>query len=202
MPSDTLAVRKLGIVQKPQPPVSAPANVQPPANVQAARDSTAIANPARPDPDSLSAPVNVRRIEPGQAVMLGLLVPGLGEIYTGQMLRGIVVMGAAVGALAVGFLNERVTVECLTVPVNNFCPPADVVTRDAERPYLLPAIGAAVGIAVLGAIDAYVAARRANERADASQSESRAGRTGMRLEMPAVQPTRHDVRIEIVRVRF
>jgi hypothetical protein len=202
MPSDTVAARKIGVVQGPQTPgMPPPTNVPPPANV-AARDSAIVPNPVRSGADSASAPANVRRVEPGQAVMLGLLLPGMGEIYAGQTVRGILVLGAAAAAVTVGLLNEKVTVECLTVPVDNFCPPADVVARNAERPYLVPAIGAAVGIAVLGAIDAYVAARRANARADASQSESRAGRTGMRLEMPAVQPTRHDVRIEIVRVRF
>ncbi|MGH7553681.1 MAG: hypothetical protein ACREMQ_11710 [Longimicrobiales bacterium] len=198
MPSDTVAARRLEALLGPQPPV----NVPPPANAPTVRDSATLPNPVPPSADSASAPVNVRRVEPGQAVMLGLLLPGMGEIYAGQTVRGILVLGAAASAVALGVLNERVTVECLTVPVDNFCPPADVVTRSAERPYLVPAIGAAFGIAVLGAIDAYLAARRANARADASQSESRAGRTGMRLEMPAVQPTRHDVRIEIVRVRF
>jgi hypothetical protein len=144
-----------------------------------------------------------RRIDPGQAAVLGMLVPGLGQIYAGKPGRGVLVLGAAAGALAFGLLHETISVECLSVPVNNFCPPADVVSEEADRPYLVPALGAALALSVIGAIDAFTAARGANRRAaEGARGESSVGAAGPRLEPPSLAATPSRIRFEIIRVRF
>lgn len=141
-----------------------------------------------------SDPADFRRYSPGQAMVLGLLVPGMGEIYTGRAVRGLVVLGAAVGAAATGLLVERVAVDCLIVPVDNFCPPSQIADERVERPYMAAGLGVAAAITVLGAIDAYFGARAQNARAAAG--------SGARLERPALQLGFSDVRLELLRLRF
>ncbi|MCI0437239.1 MAG: hypothetical protein L0271_26920 [Gemmatimonadetes bacterium] len=100
---------------------------------------------------------------PSQAFALGLLVPGLGEIYAGRPVIGVLALGAAAGALIAAFGVESVDVSCATIPVNNFCPPEDVISETTERPWLGPGLAAAAGITLLGAVDAFLAARRSNQ---------------------------------------
>lgn len=198
MPSDTLAPRRLAAILERQAR-GAPVQRQPSPGASAPTARAPSPEPVAPDSGRVST--GVRRFDTSTAVALGLLLPGLGEVYVGRPGRGLLVLGAVAGAVALGVLNETVSVECLTVPVNNFCPPGDVVSETVEKPYLVPAIGAAVAITALGAIDAYIAARRANARAAGSEGPQ-SDRAGLRLEFPAVQPAPDNVRVEIVRVRF
>jgi tetratricopeptide (TPR) repeat protein len=151
-----------------------------------------------PAADSANVPaepvVVARRYSPGQAMVLGLVVPGMGEVYTGRPLRGLLVLGAAAGAAATGLLVERVAIDCLVVPVDNFCPPDQIANERIERPYRTLGLGAAAAITVLGAIDAYFGARSQNARA--------AGASGARLEVPSLHLGMTDVRLELLRLRF
>jgi hypothetical protein len=158
------------------------------------------ARPAPPPADS-AALVPVRRFAPGQAAMLGVVLPGLGQIYTGRPVVGVLVLGAAGTALAVGVLKESVSVRCLTIPVDNFCPREDVLSEEVERPYLSAGLGIAAAVTLVGALDAYFGARRANARAAAARG-SEAGRTGLHLERPAIQPRPGEIRLALIRARF
>lgn len=188
---------------------AANARLAPPAAARQAGAGVAV-----PDPDVVTDPRTAAadstqlgatpgRIDPGQAAVLGMLVPGLGQIYAGKPGRGVLVLGAAAGALAFGVLHETISVECLSVPVDNFCPQDDIVSEEADRPYLVPALGAALALTVIGAIDAFTAARGANRRAaEDVRGSSSVGAPGPRLEPPSLAATPSRIRLEIVRVRF
>lgn len=135
---------------------------------------------------------------PGRALALGLVVPGLGQFYTGRPARGLLALGVAGGVVAVGLLTERVDVDCASVPDNGICPAEDVLDERTRHPYLTPAIAVAVGIGVIGAIDAFISARNANaERAEATRAD------GPRLLLPAVGVDRSGrLRADLLRLRF
>jgi hypothetical protein len=162
---------------------------------QAAADSAAAARQAETTP----VRGEVQRYAPGRALALGLVVPGLGQLYTGRSVRGVLAMAAAAGSVAIGYLTERTDVRCVTEPVNNVCPPADVIAETTERPWLAAGIAGAVGVTVLSAIDALLAARAANRQAGL---DSNAGETGPRLLRPAMHVTATGVRADLVRLRF
>jgi hypothetical protein len=179
------------------------------AGLEPPRPVAADSSPARPPAvaagtDSTPAVPAVRNpYSPGQAMMLGLVVPGLGEIYTGRGLRGILIFGASAGAVAFGYLTENIAVDCRTIPVNNTCPPGDVLGERSERPYLAPAIGVAAGLALIGAIDAFIGARRANARLAAERSASPAQQeAGLRLESPELTVGPGTLGLNLLRIRF
>jgi hypothetical protein len=112
-----------------------------------------------------------------------------------------VLMGAAAGVLAAGVLVEKVDVRCLSIPTNGVCPPEDVAGEQKRKPFLGPSVGVAAALSIFGAIDAYLAARRANERAVREAGDA-AGERGARLERPALVPTPDALRLELLRIRF
>lgn len=193
--SDTLEARRLWVNVLDALPGDAEAEAgiarlstrPPPGRVAepvAEADSVVVpAGPVRP----------ARRYSPGQAMVLGLVVPGMGEIYAGRTVRGLLVLGAAAGAAATGLLVERVAIDCLIVPVDDFCPADQIANERTERPYRTAGFGAAAAITLLGAIDAYFGARSQNERAAGA---------GARLEVPALRLGLADVRLELLRLRF
>ncbi|MGD8289636.1 MAG: tetratricopeptide repeat protein, partial [Gemmatimonadota bacterium] len=52
---------------------------------------------------------------PGGALALGAM-PGMGQYYTGRPIAGTLVLAAAGGAIAAGFMVKKVTVRCLNTP--------------------------------------------------------------------------------------
>lgn len=111
------------------------------------------------------------------ALTLGLLVPGLGQFYSGRSGAGLVVFSAAAGAVATGLLVKEVNVRCLTLPEGGTsCPPGQVVSRRTDRPLLGKALVAAGAISLLGVVEAWF---RADSEGGPSvvQSEAREGIT-------------------------
>jgi tetratricopeptide (TPR) repeat protein len=195
---------------------AAPEDAQAASRVEAIRDAQRIRSdsaaaarldslaraPVRPAAvDSVRRPAEPERYSPGQAFAMGLVVPGLGQLYAGRGLRGVLALAGAGGALAAGYLMQKVDVNCRTEPVNNTCPAADVLDENTRRPYLTAAVAAAAGIAIAGAIDGMLSARRANARSDAARG-SGSPSPGLRLEAPAVTAQGDQVRAEILRLRF
>lgn len=128
----------------------------------------------------------------GTAFALGLL-PGAGHFYTGRPVAGTALLAVAGGAAAFGILYQQRHIECLTVPQNGVCPPDQVRTEHIERPYLLPAMGAAAAATILGALDAVRGARSRN--ADAARAGT-ASRVGAAVQ---VRPARVDVALFTLR---
>jgi tetratricopeptide (TPR) repeat protein len=167
-------------------------------------------SPAAADLDRVVAVIRARRHEPTApynadwALASGLIVPGLGHFTTDRPLAGTLVLGSAIGALALALAVERVSIECLAPVENGRCPPGQTLEQDSERPYLLPGVAAAVTVTVLGALDAYRSARgrnaRAVERRPIGVPLSGAGGS---ILTPAVSvPAGGGVTLELVRLRF
>jgi len=106
----------------------------------------------------ITAPVQ----SPTATLSLGLLLPGMGQFYTGRALGGLTVLALAGGAAAAGFLVEEVTVECVgSVPPGGTCPPERLVGETSHRPYLVHGLAAAGVITVAGALEAFFRIRGA-----------------------------------------
>jgi tetratricopeptide (TPR) repeat protein len=96
-------------------------------------------------------------ISGGAAFGVGLLIPGMGQFYSGRALGGVSVLSLAAGALAAGFLVEEVQVKCVgTAPSGGECPPDRIISEETNKPYLIPGLAAYGVITLLGAIEAYV----------------------------------------------
>jgi tetratricopeptide (TPR) repeat protein len=109
----------------------------------------------------ITAPVQ----SPATTLTLGLLLPGMGQFYTGRAMGGVTVLALAGGAAAAGFLVEEVTVRCVgPVPSGGTCPPERFIGETSERPYLVYGLVAAGAVTFLGAIEAYIKTRRSGGR--------------------------------------
>jgi hypothetical protein len=145
-------------------------------------------------------PVTVIGADVRQPTFVGtVLLPGSGQFRTGQSALGFAVLGASVGAVAAGVLWKETTIQCATR--TSECAEADILPDgvSSSRPYLVPGVGAAVAISVLGALQA----RRRSNRADAPAGEASAGRdAASRLVAPAVRPMTDGIAVEWLRVKF
>ena len=123
----------------------------------------------RPDADDailVSQRIGQLQIRPGSSVSagtalgLGILIPGMGQFYSGRAKGGFAVLALAGGAIAAGLLIEEVEVRCVgTAPSSGDCPPDRVISEDTTNPYLMHGLAAAGVIAVVGAIEAYFKAK-------------------------------------------
>ncbi|HEV8448248.1 MAG TPA: hypothetical protein VGQ44_15565 [Gemmatimonadaceae bacterium] len=103
-----------------------------------------------------------QRLSASQAFGLGVIVPGGGQFYTKRPVRGFLSL-AAVGAAA-GFAltqkdNPTTTTKTATDPFGNKYSYSETTTHKT-RPYLIPGLGVAGGIALYSAIEAASYARR------------------------------------------
>jgi tetratricopeptide (TPR) repeat protein len=144
---------------------------------------------------ALDSPTN-----PGAALLLGVLVPGLGQFYSGDALGGLTVLSLAGSALATGYFVKRVDVQCLSdVAPGGECPASQVVSEDVSRPYLQASIGAAAAVTVVGAVVAFVHARQ-RRRAQPAGPGNESNVAAPRLALPTVQ--RHGPNVDIALVRL
>ena len=144
---------------------------------------------------------------PGTALTLGVLFPGLGQFYSGRPLGGFMVLVAAGGAVATGFLLEEVNLRCLDPnEAGGSCPVDQVVSSRTERPYLMAGLGAAAVVGVLGALEAFVHLRRQRSRAPSfpAARPRRDAPSGPVLERPSVSTSPGVGRIDVnlLRLRF
>jgi len=137
---------------------------------------------------------------PGATLALGI-VPGMGQYYSGRGITGTIVLGAVAGAIAAGVMVKKVTVRCYNIPPAGVdCPPNEIQGEDTERPYLVPAIGVAAGLTIVGALEAFIKARgRRAEQAEAVQSLAD---TGVRVTGPTVAMRGNRVDFSVVGLRF
>jgi thioredoxin-like negative regulator of GroEL len=114
---------------------------------------------------------------PSVAFATGLLLPGMGHVYTGRPGRGILILAATVFAAGAGALYEEVDVRCRVPPVGGTCPSDQVAGEVRRRPYLVPGLAAAGAIGVAGAIHAWTTAR-------SDRAVSRTSSGGVELRLP------------------
>ncbi|HLU25214.1 MAG TPA: hypothetical protein VKZ58_05865 [Longimicrobiales bacterium] len=155
----------------------------------------------RATPPATATAASVPRVySPGSAAVRSAIVPGLGQFYTGRPLLGTAFLAAAGGALAAGFLSEKVTVECLA-RTSGACPHGQIRDESVERPYLAAGIGAFAALAVIGAVEAHAAARKANARFGL-RGEADVPGSGLRIAGPGIAPTSTGVEFHALRIRF
>jgi hypothetical protein len=118
-----------------------------------ARDRGEVAARLRALGPTTSAP------NPGIALVSGLVLPGMGQVYSGRPGRGLLVLAAAGTAAGVGGMYREVDVRCRVPPTEGTCPPDQVAEELSTRPLLMPGLVAAGVITVAGAIQAWMAAR-------------------------------------------
>ena len=121
------------------------------------------------------------------ALTLGLVVPGLGQFSSGRSMAGLLVLSAATGAVATGFLVKEVDVRCLRLPAGGGrCPPDQVVSRTTSRPLLGKSLVVAGAISLLGALEAWL---RTDD--EAQRGPVVADRDGLALEAPSLSMDRN-----------
>ncbi len=139
----------------------------------------------------------------GTALALGLIVPGAGQFYSGRDIGGLTVLSLAGGAIAAGVLVKDVEVQCLViVGAGEDCPSGQVFRETVDRPYLVPALAAAGGIALIGAVEAFVKARRRGAAPGAAPPPASPAPGEFRLAWPSVSQRGVRVDLNFVRVTF
>ncbi len=118
----------------------------------------------QPQPRVPAAPPPAQpRYNPGSAMTRSLIVPGLGQFYTGRPAIGAAFLTAWAAALGLAVLTQEVTIECLErVTDDDECPSSQIRDKVTTRPMLAIGAGGALAIAVLSALEAKSAATRAN----------------------------------------
>ncbi len=99
----------------------------------------------------------LRRELPSATVAFWLgLIPGAGQFYTRQPVLGVLVTGAAAGAVVWGVQSQTVTKTATFTDANGH--PYTQTFAASEQKYLAAGIGAAAGATLLGAIEAAIVA--------------------------------------------
>jgi tetratricopeptide (TPR) repeat protein len=105
--------------------------------------------------------LRAQRLSASQAFGLGVIVPGGGQFYTKRPARGLlslVAAGAATGFAITQKSTSETTTKTASDPFGNKYS-YSVTTAHKTRPYLIPGLGVAGGIALWSAIDAARYAR-------------------------------------------
>lgn len=105
---------------------------------------------------------------PGGALALGIFIPGGGQYYTHRPLFGMLVTAATAGALFYGLQQKTVT-DSVQFTDPNGKPYKSPVTRK-ERSNLGVGIGAAAGVSLLAALEAYGHARSSSRVVSAARA--------------------------------
>ena len=107
--------------------------------------------------------LRAQRLSASQAFGLGVVIPGGGQFYARRPVRGLLSL-AGVGAAAAFAMTETkpsTTTTKTAVDPFGLLYSYSVTTTNKSRPYLVPGLGAAAGIALFSAIDAALYARSA-----------------------------------------
>ncbi|MEJ7809015.1 MAG: tetratricopeptide repeat protein [Gemmatimonadaceae bacterium] len=117
-------------------------------------------------PEAPDRPVIVRRVaelrrltlQPNGALVRGLAVPGLGQLYTRRPVLGAVAFAATAGAVAFA-VRTRVVTKTATA-VDLLGNPYEYTYPERERPYVAAGVGVAAGVMLASAFEAYLYAKR------------------------------------------
>lgn len=90
----------------------------------------------------------------GVAFLLGVVLPGSGQYYTGRTMYGLTVTTIVAGAAVGGYLFERTTIQCRAPDPSGGCPPDAIAGTTTERPLLVPALGVGAGVMLITALEA------------------------------------------------
>ncbi len=148
---------------------------------------------------ALEGAASVSTPSPVGSLALGIM-PGMGHYYSRRPLPGTATLVAAGTAMAAGLAVREVTVLCLAdVQAGGPCPPDQIVDEITERPYLWIGIGVGAAITVVGAIEAYVKAKRAR---DAAESLTLGPEDGFTIGLAGVSSSGGRLDVSFVELRF
>lgn len=116
--------------------------------------------PEAPDRPQIVARTEALRqpvLSPGQALSLGLVIPGGGQFYARRPVRGVLSLVGVGGAIAAAFYQKTNVVTRDTIFTDPFGRPytQQVKHSEKQRPYVVPGALAATGILFLSAFDAF-----------------------------------------------
>jgi len=136
---------------------------------------------------------------PGAALFLGMLIPGMGQFYSGNASGGLAVLSLVGGAVAAGFLIKKVDVQCLSDPgPGGTCPQDQIVRENVSRPYLTISVEAGAAVALVGAVVAFMSARE-QRSAQAGNTADASTVARSRLAPPTIR--RHGRRVDLSLIR-
>ena len=123
--------------------------------------------PEAPDRLQVAARMQALRrpaLSPGQALSLGLVIPGGGQFYTRRPVRGVLSLLGVAGGIAAAMYQKTDVVTVDTTYTDPFGLPyhGPVSHSKRQRPYVVPGAAAAAGILVLSAFDAFRYTRELN----------------------------------------
>ncbi len=143
----------------------------------------------------------VSTVSAGTTLGLGLVFPGMGQFYSGRALGGFSVLVLAGGAAAAGFLIEREEVRCVgNLPSGGECPPERIISRETTNPYLIHGLASAGVVAVIGAVEAYLKARKGD--AGLPEEPPLLDLGGVRAWGPSLSARGRSLDLNLVRVTF
>jgi tetratricopeptide (TPR) repeat protein len=136
---------------------------------------------------------------PTGALALGVLFPGMGQLYSGRPLGGLAVAALAGGAAAVGYFVTESAMFCSVDRLPDGSCPEGRLRRGDDRPYLVAGLASAGGIGLIGAIEAFVHLRR-RRSPDAGIGSMQLG--GARLSALDVAPSGGSLELRVIRLTF
>lgn len=137
----------------------------------------------------------------GSTLALGIVLPGMGQFYSGRAKGGLAVLGLVGGALAAGFLIEEVETFCVgAVTGGGSCPPERVISEKTNKPYMTHSLIAAGAISLIGALEAFLKVRGSDAAGDGNLLALDVGQT--RLLGPSVSARGPRLTLSLVQVTF
>jgi len=108
------------------------------------------------------------QLSQSQALVLGLVVPGGGQMYTRRPVRGAVLFGVAAAAMGFGLHGNTKTIAIEQTGTDPFGHRYTFTTTRStvERPYLATGVAVAGAIAIVSAVEAFHYAGRVNTGAE------------------------------------
>jgi hypothetical protein len=105
--------------------------------------------------------LRAERLSASQAFGLGVVIPGGGQFYTRRPVRGLLSLAGVGAAVAFAMTETKTPATTTKTAVDPFgiLYTYSVTTAKTRRPYLVPGLGIAGGVALLSAIDAARYAR-------------------------------------------
>jgi tetratricopeptide (TPR) repeat protein len=127
-------------------------------------------------PESMSSP--------GDALLGGVFIPGLGQFVTHRPIAGFLVLAASAGAAAYGLQSSTVEVGVTQTAIDPLGHSYQYVTHETRsaRPNLAVGVGAAAAISLFAALEAFNHAKTVNRQ----ESEQRANSNVPRSVVPLV----------------
>ena len=139
-------------------------------------------------------------VSPGTALGLGLVIPGMGQFYSGRAKGGFSVLALAGGAIAAGYFIQKEEVRCVGSAPSGGCPADRIISVENTRPYLVPSLAAGGVVAVIGAIEAYLKIRHRGRGGDGDAAALNVGEA--RILGPSLASSGPGLHLNLLKVTF